>query len=1085
MCNKDFVHLHAHTHFSIQDALPSPKDYAHKAREMGFSATAITDHGKMGGVVEFVENCRSYSNHDPIKPIIGIEVYTCPDRFDRSKTEDGRRQKLNHLTLLAQNEIGYKNLLSLSALGNDPDAFYYSPRVDWGCIEKHSEGVIALSGCLASEVNQALMKEDIAKAESVVSRFKSVFGERYFVELQYHGIEEQKHNMYPLLELAKKFGLKTVASNDVHYLDKLDWQLHDVLIQMRDQRDARTGGEKKNGKKEAYSTHQFFLKSYEQMAKIFPVDQFDAVKNSVLVADMVEDFFKLDVPHLLPPARVPDNNPEFNQFWKSKLPYHKKNEAYLAFLSLKGLKNLGLAGNKKYLARLNSEIAQIWYMGVTDYFLIQREMVEFMKGSKINYGIRGSGVGSLVNYCLEVCGVDPVRWNLMFERFLNPGRGTQYKIDYSEMPSKQFFEQYPNIDNIACAKKLRTIAKKWLEQNPDYVNYEPDIEKELWVLENQGLSSYVYGLAKTGVKVQTNESQLWTAVMLGITEDVPETSLQVSKIAALPDVDTDIDDSKRSDVIDWTKNRFGNDKVAQIGTWGRYGAKAAVVGCLKASERFQSQYPDTFHTEALKISALIPKRPGVTIEETIKEVGEFALAYKSWKQEIDNAIHLVGAISNFGVHASGVLVSSEPVYLHAPIENSKGNLCSAYDMKNVERMGLVKYDFLGLAAFQQISLCLSHIKRLHSKEINFNEIDLEDPKIFKNIYAKGKTASVFQFASKGMQSALRDVNASTIEDLIAVAALYRPGPMEYIAQYAAGKQNPGSVKYAHPIIEKHLSVTYGIMVYQEQAMFLARDMANFTWQEVDKLRKAISKKSGKDFDDACNLFKTKALGNNFEESVVDEVLTLMAKFGGYAFNRSHACAYALLSYWTAYLRYYYRSEWLAACIQVDRMDEDKLAILLRECQMEKIPVKDPDINESGLQTTVNKKGEIILPLSTVKGVGAKAEEIVAGSPYKNLEDLAARARPNRLTVSALAEANALDSLDEVSQFQYLEDFMEHWDNIVLERNKKEKVALKLRKMEEKSSISIDKLSSTKSNIDVKSNDKKSNFLDLISEDIFD
>lgn len=1085
MCNKNFVHLHAHTHFSIQDALPSPKDYAHKAREMGFSATAITDHGKMGGVVEFVENCRSYSNYEPIKPIIGIEVYTCPDRFDRSKTEDGRRQKLNHLTLLAQNETGYKNLLSLSALGNDPDAFYYSPRVDWDCIEKHSEGVIALSGCLASEVNQALMREDIEKAENVVSRFKGVFGDRYFIELQYHGIEEQKHNMRPLLDLANKFGLKTVASNDVHYLDKIDWEIHDVLIQMRDQRDARTGGEKKNGKKEAYGSRQFFLKSYEQMAKIFPVDQFDAVKNSVLIADMVEDFFKLDVPHLLPPARLPENNEEFNKFWKSKLPYYKKNEAYLAFLALKGLKNLGLANNKRYLARLNSEITQIWYMGVTDYFLIQREMVEFMKGSKINYGIRGSGVGSLVNYCLEVCGVDPVRWNLMFERFLNPGRGTQYKIDFSEMPSGQFFDKYPNIDNIACAKKLRNVATKWLEQNPDYISYEPEIEKELWVLENQGLSSYVYGLAKTGVKIKNNESQLWTAVMLGITEDLPESSLKVSKVAALPDVDTDIDDSKRSEVIDWTKNRFGDDKVAQIGTWGRYGAKAAVVGCLKASSKFQAQFPDTYHNEALKISALIPKKPGTTIEDTLNEVPEFNLAYKTWKQEIDNAINLVGAISNFGVHASGVLVSSEPVYLHTPIENSKGNLCSAYDMKNVERMGLVKYDFLGLAAFQQISICLQHIKRLHNKEINFNEINLEDEKIFKNIYAKGKTASVFQFASKGMQSALREVNASTIEDLIAVAALYRPGPMEYIAQYAIGKRNPESVKYAHPIIQKHLAVTFGIMVYQEQAMFLARDMANFTWQEVDKLRKAISKKSGKDFDDACNLFRVKALNNSIEEKVVDEVLALMAKFGGYAFNRSHACAYALLSYWTAYLRFYYKSEWLAACIQVDRLDEDKLAILLRECHIEKITVKDPDINESGLQTTVNKKGDIILPLSTVKGVGVKAEEIVAGAPYENLEDLAVRARPNRLTVSALAEANALSSLSDTKQFEYLEDFMEYWDNLVLERNKKEKLSARLKKLEEKNSISIEKLDSSITQNKVQSNKNNTDIKTLLSDNLFD
>jgi DNA polymerase III alpha subunit len=1084
MCNnKDFVHLHAHTHFSIQDALPSPKNYALKAREMGFRAAAITDHGKMGGAVEFAENCKLPGANDSIKPIIGIEVYTCPDRFDRSKTEEGRRQKLNHLTLLAQNETGYKNLLSLSALGNDPDAFYYSPRIDWGCIEKHSEGVIALSGCLASELNQAFIKEQHDHANSVVDRFKSVFNDRYFIELQYHGIEEQKHNMNLLLDIAKKYNVPVAASNDVHYLDKIDWELHDVLIQMRDQRDVRSGETKKGGKKEAYSSHQFFLKSFDEMNKIFSTVP-DALKNTVHIADMVDDFFKLDVPHLLPPARLPDDNEEFNSFWKSKLPYHKKNEAYLAFLALKGLRLLGHGNDKKYLARLDSEIKQIWYMGVTDYFLIQREMVEFMKGKQIHFGIRGSGVGSLVNFCLEVCGVDPVRWNLMFERFLNPGRGTQYKIDISEYPVKQWMEKYSHVDTIPFSQKLKKISSNWLANNPQYLEYEPEIEKELWVLENQGLSAYIYSLGKMNIKTKHNDCQLWTAVMMGITEQTPEQSLKVSKIAALPDVDTDIDDSKRSEVIDWTKSRFGDEHVAQIGTWGRYGAKAAVVGCLKASSKFQETYPETYHNEALKISALISKKPGSTIEDTILESQEFAIYYGKWKSEIDNAIHLVGTISNFGVHASGVLVSSEPVYLHTPIENSKGNLCSAYDMKNVERMGLVKYDFLGLAAFQQISLCLQHIKRLYGKDINFIDIDLEDSKIFKNIYARGKTASVFQFASRGMQQALKEIEASTIEDLIAVAALYRPGPMEFISQYAEGKRNPDSVKYAHPIIEKHLSVTFGIMVYQEQAMFLARDMASFSWAEVDKLRKAISKKSGKDFDEACNLFKTKSLANGVSEEVVDEVLALMAKFGGYAFNRSHACSYALLSYYTAYLRHYYSSEWLAACIQIDRLDEDKISILRKECHIDRISVKEPDINESGLETTVNKKGEIILPLSTVKGVGARAEDIIKCQPFIDLNDLAIRARPNRMMVSALAEANALNCLSEIADFEFLEDFMEHWDNLVAERNRIEKQSLRLKKLEENNSLSIDKIVSTNRSSEVRST-KSEKITKLLSDDLFD
>lgn len=315
------------------------------------------------------------------------------------------------------------------------------------------------------------------------------------------------------------------------------------------------------------------------MMKIFGNGAPDAVKNSVLISEMVEDFFKIDVPHLLPSAVIPKDNIEFNEFWKSKLPHHKANEAYLAYLSLKSLRMMGL-DNKNYLSRLQYELSQIWYMGVTDYFLIQREMVEFMKDKEILYGIRGSGVGSLVNYCLEVCSVDPIKWNLMFERFLNPGRGTQYSIDFKEYPSYQWKNEHGEEDQIAVTKHMRAIAKSWLKDNPDFKKYEPDIEKELWVLENQGLSSYVYGLSQSEVKVK-NDAQLWTAYILGVTDEQPNSGLKIYKVAALPDVDTDIDDSKRNDVIDWTKHRFGDDHVAQIGTWGRYGAKAAVVGCLK------------------------------------------------------------------------------------------------------------------------------------------------------------------------------------------------------------------------------------------------------------------------------------------------------------------------------------------------------------------------------------------------------------------------------------------------------------------------------------------------------------------------
>jgi DNA polymerase-3 subunit alpha len=1040
MCNskQDFVHLHAHTHFSIQDALPSPQSYAFKAREMGFRATAITDHGKLGGVCDFVDGCRSTAiDHPAIKPIIGIEVYTCPDRFDKSKTEDNRRQKLNHLTLLAQNETGYKNLLRITEYGADPNAFYYSPRVDWNVLQQHSEGVIALSGCLASELSQALIKEDQDESENVVKKFKDLYGDRYFIELQYHGIEEQKNNLPKLLNLANRFGVKYVASNDVHYLDAQDWKLHDILIQMRDLREASSGVAKKNGKKEAYGTHQFYLKSFDDMMKIFSKKP-DALTNTLDLADSIEDFFKIDVPHLLPAAIIPKNNQSFINFKQKNLPYHKENEAYLAYLAMSGLKKAGLDKNTTYKERLKYELKQIWHMGVTDYFLIQRELVEFMKQDEILFGIRGSGVGSLVNFCLEVCPVDPVKWGLLFERFLNPGRGTQYDIDFKEYSSKEYIKNHGVSDQSIPTLALKNMTDKWLTEHPEFADKGPEIAKELWVLENQGLSSYYCELLNNEIKVNDNSPQSWVAYITGISNQMPETDLKVAKVAPLPDVDTDVDDSKRDRIINWARNRFGEENVAQIGTWGTYKAKAAVLSALKTSERFNQKYGSNVHQEALRITATIPKMPDTTIESALMDSPEFKFYYSIWTDEIEVAKKLVGTISNFGIHAAGVLISKNRISDATPIENSKGTICSALEWKHCERVGLIKYDYLGLANLRQIDYAFNLIEERHGIKLSFESIPLEDPEVFKNIYAKGKTSSVFQCASKGMQDSLKLINPTCINDLIAIVALFRPGPKEYIPLYAQGKSNPKEIKYSHPIIEECLSDTYGIMVYQEQAMKLARDMAGFNWLEVDKLRKAISKKSGKDFDDACNLFRSKALEREFPEKAVNEVLSLMEKFGGYAFNKSHACAYAILSYWNAWLRYYYKNEWMASAIHTDKDDEDKLATYRRECALDGIQISSPSINESGTTTLVNNKGDIMLPLTSIKGVGTRVEDLIKMQPFDDIDDFATRARPNRGMVKALAENGALDCLLTGKSFHDIDSFLEYWDEIVEKRNQIEK-----------------------------------------------
>jgi len=1090
---QEFVHLHAHTHYSVQDALPTPKEYAHYAREMGFPAAAITDHGRMGGVIEFVEACRNpYKDYAPIKPIIGCEIYTCADMTIKESVirPDGSkgRPKHNHLTLLAANEIGYRNLLRIASIAAE-EGYYYEPRVDWKIIEKYNEGIIALSGCLASEVNQALLKGLDDEAEIIAKRFKDVFGDRYYIELQYHGIPEQKHNLSRLAKIAKNLDVPIVASNDVHYLKPEDWRVHDLLISMRDISTDRIN----KGKKEAYGSHQFYLKSAEEMLKIFNAKP-EALTNTLDLAERVEDFLKLDVPHLLPHVEVPKNNDSFNRFRTKNLPYHNQNEAYLAYLSLNGLKQLGLE-SPEYKKRLKQELEQIWYMGVTDYFLIQSEMVDFMKSRGILYGIRGSGVGSLVNHCLGVCNVDPVKWNLMFERFLNPGRGNQYDISYSELPAKKWLEENGKQPQEEAVERLKAVVKSGIAENPELAKHEPEMNKEIWVLEMANLATYVCELADSGVRADSNEGQLWTAYFLGITSEKPTKGLKVKKVASLPDVDTDIDDHRRGEVIEWTRNRFGHDHVSMIGTWGTYQAKAAVTNTLKVSERFSQEWGDRTHQMAQVVSKSIPVRPQAAgksktpIADAAKESPEFAQWLRKYPEEMKLAEQLIDRISNLGIHAGGVLVSSEPIRDHSPIENSKGVLASAYDMKSVERVGLVKYDYLGLACFHMIDIAQNLIEKRHGARVDFSKIDLEDPKVFE-LYKNGTTSTIFQFASTGMQKALQQVQASCIEDLIAVAALYRPGPLEFIPDYAAGKRNPGSVKYPHPLIKKHLGVTYGIVVYQEQAMFLARDMAGLDWDEVDKLRKAVSKKDPEAFAKICKVFEDKALAKGVPKSVVDETLNLMAKFAGYAFNRSHACAYAILSYYTAHLRTYYPAEWMAAVMQVDRDDEKKMAIYQHECRMSGITVVKPNVNDSGLETTVTSDGYVALPLTSIKGVGSMAQTIVEHQPFTDLKDMVWKARPNRGMVEHLAEGGALHVFDDVRR-KPIEDIMTYYDELVIERNAYDK----RKKLEEKqkyktlsplsgNSEGIIPTKTTQKNVKSRSGQRTLNTRSLFPNDIF-
>ncbi|MBS1722406.1 MAG: DNA polymerase III subunit alpha [Armatimonadetes bacterium] len=1010
----------------MQDALASPTALAMAARKMGFPAVALTDHGRMGGCIEFFEGCtKPVDGLDPIKPILGVEMYVVPDRFDKNMVVDDagnkRRRKTFHLTLMAKNLTGYRNLLAMCSIGAQPECYHYVPRVDWEVISQHHEGVLCFTGCLGSEVNQRLIVGDEEGAREVMTRYKDVFGDDYYGELQYHGIDIQKRIMPVLKGLCKDRGMKMVCSNDVHYIEQADWKLHDVLIHMRDAL-GDDASVKVSGKREAYATHEFYLKDEAAMHRIFDKLQEDAVHNTMEVADKVENFMHVNVPHMLPKAEIPTGDQSFLGYWKQHYPHHQPNEAYLAYLATNGLQTLGLSDDPAYKQRLKYELSTVWHMGVTDYFLIQRELATFMQQGQIRFGIRGSGVASLVNYCIGVSDIDPVKWNLMFERFLNPGRGTNYKVDFPEMPAKAWLEEHGKQNQTAAIERLKSVVKAGVAANPELKHLVPAMQKELWVLENQKLGTYVCDLADTGFKSEKNAPNLWSAYFMGITDEKPTGGMHVGKVAALPDVDTDIDDRYRDTAIEWAKRRFGEDHVAVIGNWGTYGLKAAVTGCLKSSPRFQAKFGEKTHVMAQSISKSIEEQPSHV--DNPEDPLVFALknnpSLQRWvnefSEEFEAANKMIGVVSNLGVHAAGIVIASEPIAWHAPIEKSNKGPVTAYDMANVEKLGLVKYDFLGLAMHQKIDRALKYIKERHGKDIDLLNIPMDDPRIF-GLFNNEKTTTLFQFSSPGMRKALREVQVSSVEDLIAIVALFRPGPMAFIPNYAELKRNPGKVSYPHEIIEKHLGVTYGIPVYQEQVMLVCRDMAGFDHDEVDAMRKAVSKKDPVGFDKVRKMFREKATKTmNVNPAVVDATLDSWKAFAGYAFNRAHACSYALLAYRGAYLRVYYPVEWLAACMETDISGNrnERVAGHRAECDEERprISVYRPDVNMSKMQVHITDEDVIVLPLTYIKNVGASGKHIAEHAPYADLRDFVLRGEPSRQVLRNLAEADALRSLPD-------------------------------------------------------------------------
>lgn len=1093
--NKDFVHFHCHTCHSKQDALPRPKEYANALREMGFLAGAVTDHGEMSGLIDFVTACRAPGEKAPIKPILGIEAYVVPDRHFKQKIilPNGEKafQKHWHLTLIAENMKGYQNLLKLYTIGSLEGLYRGNPRIDRPLIEEYNEGIIAFTGCMGSEINQAILRGDLEEAEKVMRWYKNVFGEdRYFAEFQYHGIPAQVDILKALKTLAKKVGLKSIITNDVHYVRPEDYVIHDIQITMRDAEkdESESNNEsaneeeenisKKRTKKDAYATHQFYLKTAAEMYELLGKHLPDSMANTCEIAERITDFLPLDVAHTLPDAHIPEIRTDFDKFKNENLPYHNEIDAYLYYLAYEGLKKRGMHNNKEYLDRLKFELFTIACMGVSSYFLILKDIVDYMRNDDISFGVRGSSVGSLVNWCLYISAEDPIRFELLFERFLNPGRGNQYGINYSVYPLKTWMVERkgkPDVISEADAHKYIKQIVNTKRKEAEYVQHGFRMSMELWVLENQGLCSYICDLAQNYVS-EENDSQLWIAYLIGAAKEKPTNGLKITKAATLPDIDIDVQDDKRDNVLDYIVQKHGQEYVANICTVGTYKAKAAVTNVLKSSLKFQQdwekpndpRHPTKAYEVAQTISKLIPTPPqdiASNIEklsqhfaESLKTIPELAKWVARYPEEFEHAKRIVGIMSHRGIHAAGLVLSKYPISDRAPVTLLKKKnqhtgvermvACTTYDMASVERIGLVKYDILGLKLYQKIHRTVKLIEKRHNKKIDIDLLELNDKHVF-NMFASGITETLFQFSSPGMQESLKLVKVDTFEDLVAIVALYRPGPKAYIPNYAMRKQGREHYEFKHPILEKVMGKTYNIMVYQEQAMKMASLMADFTAQEVDKFRKAISKKQGVEFEQLCKLFSERSMKNGVDKSIVDEILALMETFGGYAFNRAHAVGYAKLAYVTGYFKYYYPHEWLTACMQVDGTGTDgpaKILGLKAVAERSKIKVINPNVNESGLEIVLTKDNKIALPLTSLKGVGNKMVlPILDKQPYTDFRHFVLEGRPNAGLVKNLALGGALSCFPELKgqSFEYI---ITIHDAYVEERKQLDKEAVRTAKL---------------------------------------
>ena len=887
----DFVHLHLHTEFSLLDGACRIDELLDEAAKLKMPALAVTEHGNMFSSVVFHDHARDRG----IKPILGCEVYVASgSRFEKS----GPQTETNHLVLLAETDQGYKNLIKLVSAGYT-EGFYYRPRIDKELLAQHAEGLIGLSSCLKGEVASALRVEQHRAALDAAARLRDILGQdNFFLEMQYQGIEEQKIVNRGIIPLANELNLPLVCTNDVHYLRQGDVVPHDVLLCIG------TGKTVNDAQRLRYTGDQFFLKTPEQMAAVFR-DTPQALRNTMLIAERCNVTIPKGQNHL-PSFGVPEGlslEQYFEQVaregWAHRLPR---------------LRQLQAAGSLRhpledYERRLEYEIEMIKKMGYTGYFLIVWDFIRYAREEHIPVGPgRGSAAGSLVAWCMRITDVDPIDYDLLFERFLNPER------------------------------------------------------------------------------------------------------------VSLPDIDVDFCERRRGEVIDYVTRKYGRENVAQIITFGTMKAKAVVRDVGRAL--------DMPFADVNNIAKQIPPALDMTLDKALAEnpvLKDMAAKDPKVKEVLDIGRRLEGMSRHASVHAAGVVIAPGPITDHAPLyKGQRDEITTQWNMKEVERVGLLKMDFLGLSTLTLIDDCLKEIKRTEGIDLDIDHVPLDDPKTYK-VFGDGAAYGIFQFESSGMRELLRKAKPERLDDLIALNALYRPGPLKsgMVDDFIARKQGLKEIKYELQQLEPILSDTYGVIAYQEQVMRIAQALAGFSLGQADVLRKAMGKKDPKVMAKMRESFMEGARNQGVNEKKATKIFDLMEYFAGYGFNKSHSTAYAFLAYQTAYLKANYPWHFAAALLTIEAQNTEKLAMYLGECRERGIPVLPPDVNESHLHFSVEKGKGVRFGLTAIKGLGEGAINAIVGarsqlggripSLHALCEILDMRAA-NKRVFEALVKSGACDSL---------------------------------------------------------------------------